>query len=121
MVGPGAAVINCGLVSCSQPPPPPPPAAGNDGGGGPKPRPTDSNGDGGVSYGPVPGAAASPKWCCYGNGVAVAVGPETAGRELACYATMTLAEAAATAVDRGRGEAVEELRAAVDRYAELAR
>ncbi|CAM9490648.1 unnamed protein product, partial [Hapterophycus canaliculatus] len=117
VVAPGAAVINCGLVSCSQPPPPlPPPAATTrgDGGGGAKPSP--GGGDGSIVSSTV-----SPRRCCFGNGLAVAVGPETAGRELACYATMTLAEAAAAAADRGCREAVKEQRAAVDRYAELAR
>ncbi|CAM9416364.1 unnamed protein product [Scytosiphon promiscuus] len=126
----GAAVINCGLVSCSQPPPPlpPPPAAvagGDGGGGGPKASPSgggdsvNSIGNGDIASGSAP--AVSSKSCCFGNGLAVAVGPETAGRELACYATMTLAEAAAAAADRSCPEAVKELRAAVDRYAELAR
>lgn len=58
---------------------------------------------------------------CFANGLAIAVGPETRGREVACYATMSLAEAAAAAVDRASPEAVKEQRVAVDEYAELAR
>lgn len=85
VVGPGAAVINCGLVSCSHP------------------------------------ATATSSGSCFANGLSVAVGPETRGRELACYATMSLAEAAAAAVDRVSPEAVREHRMAVDEYAELAR
>lgn len=79
LVGPGAAVVNCGLVSCS--------ADGSS----------------------------------FSNGMAIAVGPETCGRELACYATMSLAEASAAAVDRTSPEAVKAQKAAVDDFAELAR
>lgn len=106
VVGPGAAVINCGLVSCSHPPREAVqrPKGGHDH--------ADPNGDSGGSDGSL---------CCFANGLAVAVGPETRGRELACYATMTLAEAAAAAADRVSAEAVKEQRLAVDEYAELAR
>ena len=85
VVGPGAAVVNCGLVSCSHP------------------------------------ATETSSGSRFANGLSVAVGPETRGRELACYATMSLAEAAAAAVDRTSPEAVKEHRMAVDEYAELAR
>lgn len=85
VVGPGAAVVNCGLVSCSHP------------------------------------ATATSSGSRFANGVSVVVGPETRGRELACYATMSLAEATAAAVDRVSTEAVKEHRMAVDEYAELAR
>lgn len=40
---------------------------------------------------------------------------------MACYATMTLAEAAGAAADRVSSEAVKEQRLAVEDYAELAR
>lgn len=85
VVGPGAAVVNCGLVSCSHP------------------------------------ATETSRGSRFANGLSVAVGPETRGRELACYATMSLAEAAAAAVDRTSPEAIKEHRMAVDEYAELAR
>ncbi|CAM9258645.1 unnamed protein product [Ectocarpus fasciculatus] len=94
VVGPGAAVINCGLVSCSQQPPGRVASSSNSSSGGS---------------------------CSFANGIAVTVGPETRGRELACYATMPLAEAAAAAADRSSPEAVKEHRLAVDAYAELAR
>lgn len=114
VVGPGAAVINCGLVSCSQPPPPPPM-------GERRRDNTDAAGVGdGVGVGVGVGGGGISR-CCFANGLAVAVGPETRGRELACYATMTLAEAAAAAADRASSEAVEEQRLAVEDYAELAR
>lgn len=85
VVGPGAAVVNCGLVSCSHP------------------------------------ATETSSGSRFANGLSVVVGPETRGRELACYATMSLAEASAAAVDRTSPEAVKEHRMAVDEYAELAR
>ncbi|CAB1104763.1 unnamed protein product [Ectocarpus sp. CCAP 1310/34] len=100
VVGPGAAVINCGLVSCSQ-------------------QPSDSSGSSGSS-----GSSSSSSdggFCSFANGIAVTVGPETRGRELACYVTMPLAAAAAAAADRSSPEAVNEHRLAVDAYAELAR
>lgn len=106
MVGPGAAVINCGLVSCSQPP------------REERQRPEGGHHHAGSNGG---GDGSDGSFCCFANGLAVAVGPETRGRELACYATMTLAEAAAAAADRASAEAVKEQRLAVDEYAELAR
>ncbi|CAN0392062.1 unnamed protein product, partial [Ectocarpus sp. 12 AP-2014] len=92
VVGPGAAVINSGLVSCSQQPPGSSSSSSSDGGS-----------------------------CSFANGIAVTVGPETRGRELACYVTMPLAEAAAATADRSSPEAVKEHCLAVDAYAELAR
>lgn len=108
-MGPGAAVINCGLVSCSEPPPPPV--------GSRRPDKADTASGTGVG---VCGAGGSSR-CSFANGVAVAVGPETRGRELACYVNMTLAEAAAAAADRVSSEAVKEQRLAVEDYADLAR
>ena len=114
-MGPGAAVINCGLVSCSQPPPPPPV-------GSRRPDNADTaSGTGAAGVGGSVGGGGMTSPCCFANGVAVAVGPETRGRELACYATMTLAEAAAAAADRISPEAVKEQRLAVEGYADLAR
>lgn len=57
----------------------------------------------------------------FGNGTVAVVGPETKGREVACYATMTLAEASVAATDRANEEAVMERRAAAEEYAERAR
>ncbi|CAN0134274.1 unnamed protein product [Ascophyllum nodosum] len=58
--------------------------------------------------------------CRFANGLAVKVGPETGGRELACYVTMRLAEAAVAVTDRSSSRAVAEQRVEVDAYAELA-
>lgn len=113
-MGPGAAIINCGLVSCSQPPPP---LVGSR-----RPDNADTASGAGDSVGGSGNDSSSgSSRCCFANGLAVAVGPETRGRELACYATMTLAEAAAAAADRVSDEAVKEQRLGVEDYAELAR
>lgn len=92
---PGAALVGCGLISSSYA------SSGSclDGGGG----------------------GGSGRSCRFGNGVAVEVGPETGGRTVTCYATMTLAEAASVAVDRASPEAVMEHQAAVEKFAEMAR
>lgn len=94
IVGPGAAVINCGLVSCSTTP------------SEELADSTKNTNNGGSRF---------------ANGLAIDVGPETRGRSLVCYATMSLAEATAAAIDRTSLEAVEEQRTAVDEYAQLAR
>lgn len=57
----------------------------------------------------------------FGNGIIVVVGPETKGREVACYATMTLAEASVAAMDRVGSEAVRERRTAAEEFGKLAR
>ena len=85
VIGPGAILLDCGLISCS------------------KPRTPTHRG------------------CRFANGLAVKVGPETGGRELACYVTMRLAEAAVAVTDRSSSRAVAEQRVEVDAYAELAR
>lgn len=59
--------------------------------------------------------------CRFANGVAVEVGPETGGRVLSCYATMTLGEAASAAMDRASPRAIAEQGAAVGEYADMAR
>lgn len=85
-------MVGCGVISCSQ-------APGTDGGG--------SGGGGATNR--------------FANGLVVAVGPETKGREVACYATMSLSEAAVAATDRAHPETVRERRAAAEEYGKLAR
>ena len=56
--------------------------------------------------------------CAFGNGVEIAVGNETGGREIASYAEITIPVAEAVAKNRSDGELLNEYREFIARYVE---